>query len=286
MAFLGPTELKKTLSKELIITDGNGNNVYNEKRVEEAAYALSLGSECYRTDNKERKIEILDEKSRTVEINPGQFTLLMTDEYVCIPKHKLAFISIKAKQKLKGLINVSGFHVDPGFEGKLLFSVYNAGPSTITLETKKPYFLIWFANLESEAINGDEYTDKNHHQGQKNIPLDYVDVLKQGDLTSPKALYDKLIENKNELEKKIDDKNRKVLNNEYILKAIVGILIAIFIRYLFVEVPKEYYIQQIERKDSTIIQFNRNIREIEKKILYLYQQDSIKSAKLKDVKHK
>lgn len=287
MAFLGPTELKKILSKRLIITDGDGNNVYNENRVEEAAYALSLGTEGYRTDNKDRKIEILDEKSRTIEINPGQFTLLMTDEYVCIPKDKLAFISIKAKQKLKGLINVSGFHVDPGFEGKLLFSVYNAGPSTITLETKKPYFLIWFTELASSADKKDLYNDiKNHHQGQKNIPLEYVDVLKQGDLTSPKALYDKLIENKNELEKKIDDKNRKVLNNEYILKAIVGILIAIFIRYLFVEVPKEYYIQQIESKDSTIIKLNRNIGEIEKKILYLYQQDSLKSTKPNDVKHK
>lgn len=286
MAFLGPTELKKTLSEELIITDGGGNNVYNEDRVEEAAYALSLGNEAYRTDNKDRKIEILDEKSRTIEINPGQFTLLMTDEYVCIPKNKLAFISIKAKQKLKGLINVSGFHVDPGFEGKLLFSVYNAGPSTITLETKKPYFLIWFANLESEATNGDEYTTKNHHQGQKNIPLDYVDVLKQGDLTSPKALYDKLNETKNELEKKIDDKNRKVLSNEYILKAIVGIFIAIFIRYLFVEVSTKYYTQQIENKDSTIIELSQKIGEIEKNILYLYQQDSLNGVKIKDAKDK
>ncbi|MCA4793913.1 dCTP deaminase domain-containing protein [Myroides odoratimimus] len=286
MAFLGPTELKKVLSDKLIITDGNGNNVYNEKRVEEAAYALSLGSEGYRTDNKDRKIEILDEKSRTIEINPGQFTLLMTDEYVCIPKDKLAFISIKAKQKLKGLINVSGFHVDPGFEGKLLFSVYNAGPSTITLETKKPYFLIWFSNLESEAVNGDEYNGKNHHQGQKNIPLDYVDVLKQGDLTSPKALYDKLVETKSDLEKKIDDKNRKVLNNEYILKAILGLFVAIFIRYLFLEVPKTYYIQQIENKDSTITKLNKNLGELEKKILYLYQRDSLKEVKPKDAKDK
>lgn len=124
----------------------------------------------------------------------------MTKEYVCIPKNKLAFISIKAKQKLKGLINVSGFHVDPGFEGKLLFSVYNAGPSTITLETERPYFLIWFANLESEANNCDEYNNiKNHHQGQKTIPLDYVDALKRGELTSPNELLKKINKNKTSL---------------------------------------------------------------------------------------
>lgn len=202
MAFLGPTELKKILSSNLIITDGDGNNTYKEDRVEEAAYSLTLGNEAYRTDNKDRKLEVLDEKCRTIEINPGQFTLLMTKEYLCIPKNKLAFISIKAKQKLKGLINVSGFHVDPGFEGKLVFSVYNAGPSTITLEIDKPYFLIWFANLESEAKKGDEYNDvKNHHQGQKTIPLDYVDALKRGELTSPNELLKKINENKTSLDR-------------------------------------------------------------------------------------
>ncbi|WP_336833530.1 dCTP deaminase domain-containing protein [Sphingobacterium siyangense] len=202
MPFLGPSELKKILSTKLIVTDGEGNNVYNKDRVEEAAYALSLGKEAYRTDNKDRKIEILDDKSRTIEINPGQFTLLMTKEYLFVPKDKLAFISIKAKQKLKGLINVSGFHVDPGFEGKLLFSVYNAGPSTITLEIDKPYFLIWFADLDSEAKNGDEYNDvKNHHQGQKNIPLEYVDALKRGELTSPNELLKKINENKTTLDR-------------------------------------------------------------------------------------
>lgn len=40
MSFLGPTGLKKTLSENLIITDGNGKNIYTESRVEEAAYAL------------------------------------------------------------------------------------------------------------------------------------------------------------------------------------------------------------------------------------------------------
>lgn len=204
MAFLGTNELKGLLSSKPIITDGSNNNIYSEQRIEEASYALSLGNEAYRTDNKDRKIEILDEKSKTIEINPGQFTLLLTKEYVRIPKDKLAFISIKAKQKLKGLVNVSGFHVDPGFEGKLLFSVYNAGPSTITLETEKPYFLIWFASLESELSNDDAYNvTKNNHQGQKSIPLDYVDALKRGEIASPSELLNKIKDNKILLERLI-----------------------------------------------------------------------------------
>ncbi len=276
MAFLGPNDLKEYLENNLIVTDEKGTNIFDEGRIEEAAYALSLGNEAYRTDNKERKIEILDEKCRTIEINPGQFTLLMTEEYIRIPKNKLAFISIKAKHKLKGLINVSGFHVDPGFEGKLLFSVYNAGPSTITLETKKPYFLIWFAELKSEAQNGEEYNNiKNHHQGQNKIPLEYVDALKRGELTSPKALWDKLTETKSDLEKKIDDKNRKLLSNEYILKAIAGIFIAIFIRYLFAEIGTELYIKKLASKDSTINHLQQEMQNLKNNSLTLRQVDSI-----------
>ncbi|WP_314241055.1 deoxycytidine triphosphate deaminase [Empedobacter tilapiae] len=285
MAFLGPTELKKILSSNLIITDGNGNNTYDSKRVEEAAYALSLGSEGYRTDNKDRKIEILDEKSRTIEINPGQFTLLMTDEYICIPKDKLAFISIKAKQKLKGLINVSGFHVDPGFEGKLLFSVYNAGPSTITLETKKPYFLIWFANLESEATNGDEYTEDNHHQGQKNIPTDYIDALKIGEISSPNELSKKI----NILESKITEvENTNSIKNEKIFWAVsigITLLITLNISYwLNKNGDIKAYNEGVKSAENKIN--NAKLDDLEKKILYLYQQDSLKSVTPNDVKHK
>ncbi len=62
-----------------------------------------------------------------------------------------------------GLINVSGFHVDPGFKGKLLFSVYNAGTGPISMEKGEPYFLIWFAELalkdgEKDTYNGEHKT--------------------------------------------------------------------------------------------------------------------------------
>lgn len=291
MAFLGPTELKRILANNLIITNGEGGNVYTEKRVEEAAYALSLGTEAYRTDNKDRKIELLDEKSRTIEINPGQFTLLMTDEYVCIPKDKLAFISIKAKQKLKGLINVSGFHVDPGFEGKLLFSVYNAGPSTITLETKKPYFLIWFSNLESGAQNGDEYTSKNHHQGQKHIPVEYVDALKRGDIASPSHLFELIKEQrlhinseislmKSNVDTKIKETERKYLNLDYLWKLLIGLLIALFLRWLFLDYSKKDFIIELEAKDSINIKLNQRIDTLEKKILTLHKIDSLINKRL------
>lgn len=232
MSFLGPSNLKSLLLRNNIIVDDNGINVYDSTKIEQAAYALSLGSEAYRTDNKDRRVEILDDKNKNIEINPGQFTLLMTDEYVNIPDDKLAFISIKAKQKLKGLVNVSGFHVDPGFKGKLLFSVYNAGPSTITLETKKPYFLIWFANLEDKAQGNQLYnTTNNHHQDQKSIPLDYIDALKRGEIASPNTLLQKINENKNLIEAVSKSKELKSEKTFWIWTVVLGLLTTLNFTY-------------------------------------------------------
>lgn len=64
---------------------------------------------------------VLTEKKSQFTIPKGQFALLITEEIVKVPNNALAFISFKAKYKYKGLINVSGFHVDPGWYGKLTF---------------------------------------------------------------------------------------------------------------------------------------------------------------------
>jgi dCTP deaminase len=185
----------------------------------------------FRTDSKDKKKEILKEDKEQVKINPGQFALLLTDEVVNIPLDKIAFISIKAKIKLRGLVNVSGFHVDPGFKGKLVFSVYNAGASQISLEKGEPCFLIWLAELsekEKETYNGE-------HKNQDNIPLRYVDDLTKEDseLASPNALLKKINENQTALENKINVVDERKKLNEYLFKTLIGLLIVIGVKLLW-----------------------------------------------------
>ena len=58
------------------------------------------------------------------------------------------------------MINVSGFHVDPGYKCRLKFWVYNAGNQDIHILRGDPTFLIWFSDLDHETE--DPYT--------KNLP--------------------------------------------------------------------------------------------------------------------
>lgn len=90
-------------------------------------------------------------------------------------------------------MNVSGFHVDPGFHDHLLFSVYNAGPSVISLDYGEPYFPIWFAQLDEELSDDEAYNKDNEHFGKlSHIPTKYLEVLKRGELASPNVLLERM----------------------------------------------------------------------------------------------
>jgi dCTP deaminase len=126
------------------------------ERIDCAAYTLSVGAEIYVSPNDQtadpstvtvRKLDPGD----AFTIPSGQFAFLLTEEIVSVPANALAFISVRAKTKFRGLVNVSGFHVDPGYRGQLTFAVFNAGPVPVHLKRGQPIFLIWYASLDCES---------------------------------------------------------------------------------------------------------------------------------------
>ncbi|WP_296097883.1 deoxycytidine triphosphate deaminase [uncultured Agrobacterium sp.] len=118
------------------------------------AIELTIGREVYVTPNLTDIYTTTKQQLQLEEafqIPPGQFAFLLTEEIVKVPKAAMAFISMKATFKMKGLINVSGFHVDPGWEGPLVFAVFNAGPAPVHLQRGLPLFLIWYADLDQPS---------------------------------------------------------------------------------------------------------------------------------------
>jgi dCTP deaminase len=217
MSFLGTSDLKKLLPTCI--------DPYKDNHIEQAAYELSLGNEVFLTDAESKKPEILSDSNQTIDINPGQFALLHTLEKVTVPNDKLCFISIKAGEKFKGLVNISGFHIDPGFSGEIIFSVYNAGPSIITLKRGTRYFLIFFSDLNTELKEDEAYSDKgNHHQFQKGLPIKYIEVLKNGDLASPNKLLERIKAN----EKTFDIEAKRLDSKRDYNKWLLGFLIVVF----------------------------------------------------------
>jgi dCTP deaminase len=188
---------------------------FNEDQIESASYQLCLGEEVYisplpDTPLKERKKIPLSDKD-TVPIPPGQFAFLITSEQIEVPKNALAFISIKFKFKSKGLINVSGLHVDPGYRGKLIFAVYNAGPLHLHIGRGERVFSIWYADLDQDDEN------PRNKIGYDLIP---TDLMNSPDLVSSLPA---LVKRLDDLEKKVDSYSVK---QSVVFTIAIGILLA------------------------------------------------------------
>jgi dCTP deaminase len=169
---------------------------YSPDHLENASYELTLGNEYFTTAS-EDGVKVKLKTDEQFSIKPGQFALLITKEVVTIPNNIVALISIKASIKFCGLVNVSGFHVDPGFVGKLKFAVYNAGSRDITLSEGQRLFPMWFCELTAPLNSEDKYDGT--HYGQDSISSKDVQRL-HGVIISPNVLNDKL----KEVEQKIN----------------------------------------------------------------------------------
>jgi dCTP deaminase len=136
-----------------------------------------VGQEIYITPELEdvhtRSKQLL-RNNQGFSIPPGQFAFLMTEEVVRVPLYTMAFISMKATFKMKGLVNVSGFHADPGWEGPLIFAVFNAGPSPVHLHRGLPLFLIWYADLDKESAK------RKAQPGPRQIPPSTINNMTGG----------------------------------------------------------------------------------------------------------
>lgn len=141
---------------------------FNAGQIDCNAYTLTMGEEYYVTPefgslmrskkrslrkkaSIEQPLRAVRGRAETFVIPSGQFAFLLTEEKVRIPAFAMGFISLKSSVKFKGLINVSGFHVDPGFEGNLIYSVFNAGPSSIHIARGDPLFLLWIADINGDS---------------------------------------------------------------------------------------------------------------------------------------
>jgi dCTP deaminase len=222
MAFWSTEKFEEELarSRDLPLVDPS-----DKKRIKHGAYELGVARR-YAISRDESSDSYADEGTY-IEIPAGHFAILMTDETVYVPPDAIAFISIKARYKLQGLVNVSGFHVDPGFHGRLKFSVYNANGKILHLDPKDPLFLIWYADLDRKT---DDVYDGTH-RNQSAITADDLRRI-QGIVPSPAGGDKKIDGIKEEMQQKQDAHERelhslKVYNKVYAW--LIGILFTLLI---------------------------------------------------------
>jgi len=198
----------------------------NPERGERASYNLTVGEEIYISPSKQddsRSRELLAMRESRA-IPPGQFAFLQTEEKVCIPHDAIAFIALRSKAtKFRGLVNVSGFYVEPGYSGNLVFAVFNAGPGEIHVARGDPWFEIFFADLVGPS------NATRPKRGFKGIPNELITPLSDRFHSLP-GLAAKIDETSSALDDRVQKLERDHAILRWSMALILGALIAVGVR--------------------------------------------------------
>ena len=178
--FSSTQTLRKRLGRDKIVVP------YDQSRTREANHRLAMGGEYFVTKS---ATDTNVARESTTKLKPGEsfcvpsghFGFLVTEENVCLPPNAIGFLSIQTSVKFLGLVNISGFHVDPGSNGKIIFAVFNAGPDPVHIKRGDEIFRLWIASLDEVD---EEPRSQISHTG---IPSEIVNQI-SGDLESLQTL--------------------------------------------------------------------------------------------------
>jgi len=182
------------------------------KKGKDWSFDLKIGSEYFLSGNDTP--EYLDDSNKFIIIKPGKFGSLITEEVLSLDNKHIGLISVKFSFKQKGLINVSGFHVDPNYKGNIVFTVFNAGPKDIYIKKDEYVFMICFLELQNNLESLEEDKKK---KGYDSIPLNMIEGLGGNSLT-------------------LTENNRRIEQLEFYVKIIAGVavgLIALSLKSFF-----------------------------------------------------
>jgi len=202
---------------------------FSPSQVKANSYELSLGDEVYHTNE-----SVYEEYRHTIKklkpnqsftIPPGQFAYLLTKETVRVPTASMAFISFESSIKFAGLINVSGFHASPGYNGKLVFSAFNGGSNAVHIKEGDQIFRIWFADLDRDTA----YVEDN--EGFSDIPVSIVQQMPQRIDTVPGLIQsmEELTKRTSKIEHQITTArgNQRLLLTLIVLSLTISVTIAV-----------------------------------------------------------
>jgi dCTP deaminase len=135
---------------------------FSDQCLQPASYDLRIGEEGF-TLLVGKVIPIQIEGS--LEIQPGDFALVMTHERLRLPTNMVGHFGLRSFYARKGLLLTSGPQVDPGFEGKLIVGLVNFSSQSVIL-----HYLEKFCSLELHRLAKHAGTSyQGPYQGQEHI---------------------------------------------------------------------------------------------------------------------
>jgi dUTPase len=117
MEVLSEAELVSVIEQGTYIKDGSINSCEGIK------YDFTLSSMALTVDS--RRPRNIDQYAENAVIRPGEIAYVMTKESLDLPGDVYCQLSTKRKLSLDGIVLLGGLIIDPMYQGKLIFGLYN-----------------------------------------------------------------------------------------------------------------------------------------------------------------
>lgn len=135
------------LGGEVIFIIGFDGQQLLEPNSSNASYDLRIGEE-YR-DHRDLGKTALSNNDKIV-LQPGSAVIIETAELVQLPKSRFGQIVPKVSLLQEGLSNTSS-KIDPGYNGKLLITVFNLGKRKVSLKKGDKFCTLYVLDIKAGA---------------------------------------------------------------------------------------------------------------------------------------
>jgi deoxycytidine triphosphate deaminase len=151
-------------------------DTFNSSSLEASSYDLRVGGKGI-IGGEGVEIDLLQEK--TLEIPPGAYAGIVSFEKMNFPRNICARLGSKRALSYDGIILLSGSIVDPGYEGHLLFGLYNASQKKVHIRYGRKICNIVFERL---AIEPEKEVQPEPNLINGNFPDAFMDKMANMDV--------------------------------------------------------------------------------------------------------
>lgn len=163
---LTDTDIRREVSAGRLISKDS----FVQSSLDASSYDISVGS-LGMLGGDGREIDLTKE---SLELGPGAYGGIISHEKLLLPPQIHARIGSKRAMSYDGVILLTGSVVDPGYEGHLLFGLYNASQRRVVIRAKRKICNIVFERL-AHSPDKEGSSDPDLEKGE--FPPLFVDKM-------------------------------------------------------------------------------------------------------------
>lgn len=177
MAFLSDRDIWDLLQREDPVVSGLGETIAPfgpASQVQASSIDLRIG-DIYLPETSAEALGGVDNPRGSHSLLPGRTAVVSTAETLNFPKDLGAFGFPPSRVSGRGLLMTNPGHVDPGYKGKMTFTVINMGRLPYELQRDNPIVSLLLFRLPQEVEGG--YTERYGERVGKPVSEERLDRL-------------------------------------------------------------------------------------------------------------